>query len=97
MLRTGDVKESINESDDSNEPVDVLAIIKKKHGAAAADAFENTFIDGLGFDNQDFDALKLVYTEVKDIIKTRQVKGAQKKDLQLNWDYLDEFIYDKEN
>ena len=87
----------LTEDNDSNEPIDVLAIIMKKHGKAAADAFKNTFIDGLGFDNQDFDALKLVFTEVKDIIKTRQVKGAQKKDLQLNWDYLDEYIHDKEN
>lgn len=87
----------IKEDRDSNTPVNVLAIIKKKHGNKAAEAFENTFIDGLGWDNQDFEALKLVFIEVKNILKSGLVKGAQKKDLKLNWDYLEDYIYEEEN
>jgi len=91
------LKENINEDRDVNSPLNVLAIIKKKHGKPAAEAFENTFIDGLGWDNQDFGALKLVFKEVGNILKARLVKGEQKRSLQINWDYLDEYVYDVEN
>ena len=69
----------------------VSAVIGAKHGWAVAEQFENTF-DGEAFEEQNYNALGYIMTEINDLIRAELLDSYHQDELKDYYEELSEYL-----
>jgi hypothetical protein len=69
----------------------VSAVIGAKHGWAVAEQFENTF-DGEEFEEQNYNALGYIMTEINDLIRAELLDSYHQDELKDYYEELSEYL-----